>query len=79
MFFALSFLPALASGVMPLRLVEFAFLLYAGCFLLVALLLRRLILVALARIESVQPRYGLAVICKPPSRKVQMFSSTVAQ
>jgi hypothetical protein len=43
MFFAMSFLPGLASGVMPLRLVEFAFLVYAGSSLLVALFLRRVI------------------------------------
>jgi hypothetical protein len=42
MFFAMSLLPALASGVMPLRLAESAFLLYAGASLLGALLLPRL-------------------------------------
>jgi hypothetical protein len=45
MFFAMSLLPALASGVMPLRLVEPAFLLYAGGSLVGALFLPRLILV----------------------------------
>jgi hypothetical protein len=45
MFFAMSLLPALASGVMPLRLVEPAFLLYAGGSLLGALFLPRLIII----------------------------------
>jgi hypothetical protein len=47
MFLAMSLLPALASGVMPLRLVEPAFLLYAGGALVGALFLPRLILVAI--------------------------------
>jgi hypothetical protein len=46
MFFAMSLLPALASGVMPLRLVEPAFLLYAGGSLLAAVLLPPLVIVA---------------------------------
>jgi hypothetical protein len=46
MFFAMSLLPALASGVMPLRLVEPAFLLYAGASLLGAIYLPRLAIVA---------------------------------
>ncbi len=49
MFFAMSFLPGLASGVMPLRLVEFAFLVYAGSSLLVALFLRRVIRAAVGQ------------------------------
>jgi hypothetical protein len=51
MFFAMSLLPALASGVMPLRLVEPAFLLYAGTSLLGVLILRRLILAAIGRLR----------------------------
>jgi hypothetical protein len=46
MFFAMSLLPALASGVMPLRLVEPAFLLYAGGSLLGAVFVPRLIIMA---------------------------------
>jgi hypothetical protein len=49
MFLTMSFLPALASGVMPLRLVETAFLLYAGASLLGAMFLSRLILAAIGR------------------------------
>jgi hypothetical protein len=55
MFFAMSLLPALASGVMPLRLVEPAFLLYAGTSLLAALILRRLILAAIRRLRRRSP------------------------
>jgi hypothetical protein len=55
MFFAMSLLPALASGVMPLRLVEAAFLLYAGTSLLGALILRRLILAAIGRLRRRSP------------------------
>ncbi len=51
MFFAMSLLPALASGVMPLRLVEPAFLLYASTSLLGVLILRRLILAAIGRLR----------------------------
>jgi hypothetical protein len=49
MFFAMSLVPALASGVMPLRLVEPAFLLYGGASLLGAMFLSRLILAAIGR------------------------------
>lgn len=45
-FFGMSLLPALASGVMPLRLVEPAFLLYAGGSLVGAVFLPRLIIMA---------------------------------
>jgi hypothetical protein len=55
MFFAMSLLPALASGVMPLRLVESAFLLYAGASLVGALLLPRLILAAIGRLRRRRP------------------------
>jgi hypothetical protein len=55
MFFAMSLLPALASGVMPLRLVEPAFLLYAGTSLLEVLILRRLILAAIGRLRRRSP------------------------
>jgi hypothetical protein len=54
-FFAMSLLPALASGVMPLRLVEPAFLLYAGTSLLGLLILRRLILAAIGRLRRRSP------------------------
>jgi hypothetical protein len=55
MFFAMSLLPALASGVMPLRLVETAFLLYAGASLLGALFLPRLILAGIGRLRRSRP------------------------
>jgi hypothetical protein len=55
MFFAMSLLPALASGVMPLRLVEPAFLLYAGGSLLGMLFLPRLILIAIGRRKRPMP------------------------
>jgi hypothetical protein len=55
MFFAMSLLPALASGVMPLRLVETAFLLYAGASLLGALFLPRLILAGIGRLLRSRP------------------------
>jgi hypothetical protein len=55
MFFAMSLLPALASGVMPLRLVESAFLLYAGASLLGTLFLPRLILAAIGRLRRRRP------------------------
>jgi hypothetical protein len=55
MFFAMSLLPALASGVMPLRLVESAFLLYAGAALLGALLLPRLVLARIERLRGNRP------------------------
>jgi hypothetical protein len=49
MFFTMSVLPALASGVMPLRLVETAFLLYGGSSLLGTMFLSRLIPAAISR------------------------------
>jgi hypothetical protein len=49
LFLTMSFLPALASGVMPLRLVETAFLLYAGASLLGAMFLSRLIRAAIGQ------------------------------
>jgi hypothetical protein len=55
MFFAMSLLPALASGVMPLRLVETAFLLYGSASLLGALLLSRLIPAAIGRLRRGRP------------------------
>jgi hypothetical protein len=51
MFFAMSLLPALASGVLSLRLAEAAFLLYAGASLLGMLFLPRLILAAIGRLR----------------------------
>jgi hypothetical protein len=54
-FFAMSLLPALASGVMPLRLAEPAFLLYTGGSLLAALFLPHLILVAIGRSRRERP------------------------
>jgi hypothetical protein len=59
MFFAMSLLPALASGVMPLRLVEPAFLLYAGSSLLSILFLPRLIIAAV--IGWLQRKHPLAI------------------
>jgi hypothetical protein len=53
MFFAMSLLPALASGVMPLRLVEPAFLLYAGGSLSSMLFLPRLL--AIGRLRRKRP------------------------
>jgi hypothetical protein len=53
MFFAISLLPALASGVMPLRLVEPAFLLYAGGSLSGMLFLPRLL--AIGRLRRKRP------------------------
>jgi hypothetical protein len=55
MFLATSLLPALASGVMPLRLVEPAFLLYAGGSLLAMLFLPRLFLTAIRSLRRKHP------------------------
>ncbi len=55
MFFAMSLLPALASGVMPLRLVEPAFLLYAGGSLLGVVFLPRFILARIGRFRRRHP------------------------
>jgi hypothetical protein len=55
MFLAMSLLPALASGVMPLRLVEPAFLLYAGGSLLATLFLPRLFLTAIQSLRRKHP------------------------
>jgi hypothetical protein len=54
-FFAMSLLPALASGVMPLRLAETAFLLYLGASLLSVLFLPRLILAGIGRLRRKHP------------------------
>jgi hypothetical protein len=55
MFLAMSLLPALASGVMPLRLVEPAFLLYAGGSLAGILFLPRLVLVLVGWLRRKRP------------------------
>jgi hypothetical protein len=55
LFFAMSLLPALASAVMPLRLVETAFLLYAGGPLLAMVLVPHLVLVAIGRLRKKRP------------------------
>jgi hypothetical protein len=51
MFFAMSLLPALASGVMPLRLVEPAFLLFVGGSVVGAHFLPRLIVTGIRRLR----------------------------
>jgi hypothetical protein len=55
MFFAMSLLPALASGVLSLRLAEPAFLLYAGASLLGMLFLPGLIPAAIGRLRRKRP------------------------
>jgi hypothetical protein len=55
LFFAMSLLPALASAVMPLRLVETAFLVYAVGPLLVMVFVPRLVLAAIGRFRNKRP------------------------
>jgi hypothetical protein len=55
MFLAMSLLPTLTSGVMPLRLVEPAFLMYAGGSLVGIPFLARLILVLVGWVRAKYP------------------------